>query len=374
MSIEVLAGMIGKQIIAAGLHHSGLLLALGRCSHRYELVGNVGERRKLRRVRSPKYLILTYHTVGNKGVPWYCYTSAAAFRKQMEYVTKHFRVVSLDQMVQELESDVDNGRAIVVTFDDGYVGTYSEAFPILQEYKIPATVYLAAGAIDSGELLWYDRIFQCFQIAPVDLTLRLAVTRRFRLDSHLSRIAAAEEVVMYLRSLPNYDRKAWCAGFEREVPLPSSMLGGAMLSWSQVRRMHDSGIQFGAHTMTHPVISRLDLETMREEIGESRALIEQNIGAVVDHFAFPFGKFRDCGTSAAKLLKELGFRTAVTAMAGLNQRGIDVLRLRRLMVGHHASIAMFALQLHGLFLRPIDEEQEHDIEEHQEIEHSCAII
>jgi peptidoglycan/xylan/chitin deacetylase (PgdA/CDA1 family) len=366
--------MIGKEIIAAGLHHTRFLDALKLYSHRYELVSNVGERRKLRRVMSSKYLILTYHTIGNKGAPWYCHISAAAFRKQMEYVVKHFRVVSLEQMLQELESDVDYSQAIVVTFDDGYVGTYTEAFPILLEYKIPATVYLTAGAIDTGELLWYDRIFQCFQIAPIDLTLRLAITRQFKLDSHNSRIAAAEEAVTYLRSLPNDDRQAWCAEFERIVPLQKSMLGGAMLSWPQVRRMHEAGIQFGAHTMTHPAISRLDLDTMREEIGDSRALIEANLGAAVEHFAFPFGKPRDCGTDATKLLKTMGFRTAATAITGLNQRGADFLRLRRLMVGDHLSIAMFALQLHILFFQTRDEDPEQYTDEDQKIEHTCAII
>jgi len=366
--------MRGKQIIAAGLYYGGLVRALKHWSHRYELVSDRKGHRKLRRVDGPKYVILAYHTVGNEGAPWYCHISAATFRKQMEYVAKHFRVISLEQMVQELDSNADRDQAIVVTFDDGYLGTFTEAFPILQEYKIPATVYLAAGAIDSGELLWYDRIFQCLQIAPTDLTLGLATTRQFKLDSRTSRIATAEQVVIYLRSLPNNERKAWCAQFERLVPLPKSALGGAMASWSQVRRMHEAGIQFGAHTMTHPVISRLDLDTMRLEIGQSKALIEHKLGTAVDHFAFPFGKSRDCGTGAAQVLKELGFRTAVTSITGLNQARADAFRLRRVVVGDHASIAIFALELHTLLFQPFDEERERYTEEHQEVEHSCVTI
>ena len=58
-------------------------------------------------------------------------------------------------------------QSVVVTFDDGYLGTYTDAFPVLKEYGIPATVYLIAGSVESGELAWYDQIFLRFQRAHI---------------------------------------------------------------------------------------------------------------------------------------------------------------------------------------------------------------
>jgi peptidoglycan/xylan/chitin deacetylase (PgdA/CDA1 family) len=346
----------GKQALIEGLYRSGLLRVFCALSHRYELHSDSGSRGLLRRVRSPKYVVLGYHRVGINGVPLYCTLPQKTFAEQMGYIARNYRVLSVQQMITELENPDAPGQAVVVTFDDGYLGTYTEAFPVLQEYNIPATVYLTASAIESGEALWYDRIFLQLQKASSELSLMLDSPRTYRLTTYSRRLEAATDVITYLRLLPDSERQAWCSQFDRLIPLAAAETGRAMMNWEQVRAMQRAGVCFGAHTMTHPVVSRLEPEVMEHEIGESKSLIEQRIGEAVEHFAYPFGKVRDCGTGGTQPLKRMGFRTAVTTIVGVNQPGADPFRLRRRVVGNDTSIANFAIQLQRLFFHPVDEE------------------
>ena len=343
-------------MITEGLYQSGALRAFHGFSQRYELETDARDSRRLRRVRGAKYVILGYHRVGSGGVPFYCTLQQKVFAEQMQYIKRYYRVLSVKQMAEELKDAGARGQAVVVTFDDGYVGTFTEAFPLLQKYDIPATVYLTAGAIETGEIAWYDRIFLRFQRAGSYLRVALDTPREFHLTSYAARIDAAAEVVTYLRSVSDEQRLRWCAKFEQAIPLGAEDLRGAMMSWRQVRVMHKAGVSFGAHTMTHPVASRLRPEVLRQEVCESKRLIEDRIAGSVADFAFPFGKPQDCGTVGAPFLQPLGFRTALTTIVGVNTSGADAFRLRRMNIGGDCTVATFALALQSLFFSSWDEE------------------
>jgi peptidoglycan/xylan/chitin deacetylase (PgdA/CDA1 family) len=346
-----------QHLAAKGLYRTGLLRALHGISRYCEIAIDETHASRLAKVRRAKYLVLGYHRVGVGGVPLFCNLSRSVFAEQMRYVRRHFRVLSMKQMADELSALRPKGQAVVVTFDDGYAGTFTEAFPVLQAYQIPATVYLTAGAIEEGEISWYDRIFLGMARANPNLELTLDRPRTFLLHSQAARIEAATEVVMYLRSIADDERRGWCDKFAEQLPLQASEVRGSMMSWNQVRAMKQNGISFGAHTMTHPVTSRLTPDAAADEISTSKRLIEQRLGSEVDEFAFPFGKARDCGAVSATALQCMGFRTALTTIIGINQHGSDPYRLRRLVIGDDTSLARFAFNLHHLFFRPVDEER-----------------
>lgn len=345
-----------KNLVADGLYRTGILHAFHKFGRSYEIAASGTETGRLRKVQKAKYMVLGYHRVGTEGPPFYSTLPRAAFAAQMRYIKRNYRVISVSQMAKELGDPDLQGRAIVVTFDDGYGDLFSEAFPILRDYEIPATIYLAGQAIETGELLWYDGIFLRLQYAGNILNVMLDRPYTFLLDSKTARLVAAEKIVTYLRSIPDDERRAWCAAFEKLVPVPRHTLRGSMLTWDEIRQMHRAGITFGAHTMTHPVMSRLLPEAQRDEISQSKRLVEQRLDTAVNEFAFPFGKVRDCGTAAASTLKQLGFLTALTTIVGINEPGSSLLRLRRVVINNDTSISKFALQLQRLFFHPVDEE------------------
>jgi Polysaccharide deacetylase len=162
---------------------------------------------------------------------------------------------------------------------------------------------------------------------------------------------------MYLRTLPDEERRRWCESFEGRVPLPNRELRGAMMNWEQARTMLAAGISFGCHTMTHPVLSRLTSDALQREVAESKWLIEHRVNVQVEDFAFPFGKPKDCGLIGAETLSQLGLNTAMTTIVGINEPGADTFRLRRMVQGDELSVGMFAYRLQRQFFYSEDEER-----------------
>jgi peptidoglycan/xylan/chitin deacetylase (PgdA/CDA1 family) len=338
------------------MYRTGLVKGIRLVSQHFELNSHAGKGARVRRVRNPKYVVLGYHSVGEDGLPLYCRLPKQVFAEQMKYIRRNYRVISLQQMVKELRDPPASGQSVVVTFDDGYAGTYYRAFPILKEYAVPATVYLMAGSIETGEIPWYDRVFLQFQRASADFTVTLDAKKGFSLNGFASRMDAATSAVMYLRSLPDEERRTWCESLDQRVPLPEGSREPCMMSWEQIREMVASGISFGCHTMHHPVLSRLTPDGVRREVAESKGLIEKRLNVAVSDFAFPFGKPKDCGSIGAETFAQLGLNTAMTTIVGVNAPGSDCYRLRRMVQGNETSLAMFAYRLQRLFFHPEDEE------------------
>jgi peptidoglycan/xylan/chitin deacetylase (PgdA/CDA1 family) len=270
----------------------------------------------------------------------------------MRYLRKRYRILSLDELIREMAEPGQLEPAVAITFDDGYRDLFAQAFPILQAYQVPATIFLTVGSIETGEVAWYDRVFLALKVAPgVALDLVLDRPRRFPLSSTSSRMHAAVEIIGHLRSLSPARRMDCCAALESQVKLPAGDLADRMLTWKQVRTMHRAGVSFGSHTMSHPVVGRLTPAEMSWELLESKRILEEKLESPVRDFAFPFGKLVECGDTAAEMLAQGGYRSAATTEWGLNTPSTDPFLLRRVSIGEERSLAMFAFQLNRLILR-----------------------
>jgi peptidoglycan/xylan/chitin deacetylase (PgdA/CDA1 family) len=90
-------------------------------------------------------------------------------------------------------------------------------------------------------------------------------------------------------------------------------------------------MEFGAHTVTHPILSRVSGSAeMRGEIEGSKRRIEEELGGGVEHFCYPNGSERDFTGEAVEVVRAAGFRTATTTTLGIVSPGDDALRLRRI--------------------------------------------
>ena len=343
-----------RKLIASSLYTTGLLQVMQRASKKREWQPHPGSLLpRWHRVSQPKFAILCYHRIGTEGVPLFSVLPPEVFERQMRFLRKHYRIISLDQLCRELQDPQSVEQAVAITFDDGYRDLYSYAFPILQKYQIPATIFLVVGSIETGEVPWYDRVFAALQAASADtLDLSWDQPLRFSLRSRWARLQAACEIVSYLRTLPDRRRRELCDALEKRIAFSQAALKERMLTWEQVRTMQDGGISFGSHTMTHPIVSQLDPAKLEKELAESKRVLEDRLGSPVRDFAYPFGKLADCGPLAAEVLARCGYRSAVTTVAGINTPGTSLFELRRVQVGEDSSLATFGFELGRLFFRP----------------------
>jgi peptidoglycan/xylan/chitin deacetylase (PgdA/CDA1 family) len=196
---------------------------------------------------------------------------------------------------------------------------------------IPATIFLTTRYVDTGELAWYDEVRLAFKLTSQPrISLQSIGGPSISLDTEEQRVRAMEFTLSWLRNIDDANRLLYLPELFRNLRVTGQLiLPASMLGWCEIRQMNKAGIQFGAHTVTHPVLGSLPVSRLREEILGSKMVLEDRLQVPVRHFAYPFGKPADLCGSAKQVVQAAGFQTAVTTIPGLNLPGEDLLELKR---------------------------------------------
>ncbi|HEX5030739.1 MAG TPA: polysaccharide deacetylase family protein, partial [Candidatus Eisenbacteria bacterium] len=256
--------------VAYGL---GLTQTFTRAGDRWRVLRGKGGI-SIGRRRRGAFLVLLYHRV-NRASPRFAIerTETEAFRAQMEHLARHFHVMSLDDLVKRVRAGESlPSRAVAITFDDGYEDNYTDAYPILRKLGLPATVFLATESIGTGESLWFDRVLDAFRTARAH-SIKLPGGESAELSDPMTRERVAHRALYALMRLSNAERETAIDALLRDLGPEGSPDLPAMMTWDQVRLMAAHGIEFGAHTMTHPILSRLPLDEAEAEIVGSKRRI-----------------------------------------------------------------------------------------------------
>ena len=256
---------------------------------------------------------------------------AASFDRICAWVAAWFQVLPLDEAVARLRRDDLPARAMAITFDDGYADNHDVAMPILKRHGLVATFYVATGFLDGGRM-WNDTVIESVRgCALPELALgHLAIdgVKRLALHSDADRRLAIQALLGGLKYRPGQERNQLV---QQVAELAAATLpGGLMMRSDQVKALHAAGMTVGAHTETHPILLRLAPGAARREIELSRQKLEAILGEGVKHFAYPNGvPGRDLSDDTAKIVRDLGFESAVTTGWGAARRGADLFQLPR---------------------------------------------
>jgi peptidoglycan/xylan/chitin deacetylase (PgdA/CDA1 family) len=274
------------------------------------------------------FQILTYHRVGDDGDAYVPATSVSGFECHMRCLREHFRPLSLSDLLAAAERREVPPRAVAVTFDDGYEDTFIHAFPIIQRYEIPVTVYLATGLIGQDASMFNDRVGGALRVTDRTEIDALPELGPLPLRTPPERQAALQRILQILKRRPPAEREDLTASIERALGVSTN---GAphMLRWEQVQEMHAAGIDFGGHTVHHPILSGVPADEAEREIAQSKRMIEERLQAPARHFAYPNGTPQDFDASTAALVARAGFASAASTIFGVNTASTDRYALRR---------------------------------------------
>lgn len=279
--------------------------------------------------RRARLFILIYHRVRPVIDPLLPdVVDAASFSWQMHALREHFNVLPLSEAAERLAAGNLPARAACITFDDGYADNADVALPILHALGLRATFFVASGYLNGGRM-WNDSVIEAVRQAPQgNVDLSDLGYGRFALDSMAQRTAAANHIIMQLKYLAPTLRN-------EKVEALASALGARlprdlMMDDAAVKRLHDAGMEIGGHTVNHPILARIALERARQEIADGRERLEALIGEKLRLFAYPNGfPRRDYLSEHVRLVKELGFRAAVSTAWGTARQGDDLFQLPR---------------------------------------------
>jgi len=172
-------------------------------------------------------VILTYHSISEGDSP--LKISPPLFAEQMEWLASKTNVVSISELLDPCEDLRRIGnRVVVLTFDDAYADFYSNAAPVLQRLKLPATVFVPTSFVGRTN--------------------------------------------------------AWPGQ-------PAWVHEESLMNWQQIKELTERGVDLGSHTVTHPDLTALSEATAERELEQSKREIEQQTGCPADHFCYPYGKW-----------------------------------------------------------------------------------
>jgi peptidoglycan/xylan/chitin deacetylase (PgdA/CDA1 family) len=280
---------------------------------------------------SRRFQILGYHKISPDQHPFFPPVHPDTFEKHMEFLKTCYKVMGLQELVSRAAQGEVPERAVAITFDDGYRDNYEYAFPILKKYQFPATIFVATGAIDTGELIWHDRAFDAFRFATAThARLKDKDLPELRLETAEAREKSLQSTLVRAKMLYGEKRRHFIDDLESKLRpnLPADR-HDRMLTWNQVREMHLAGIEFGSHTVSHTILSCMPKSEMKRELKDSRNALSERLGASVTTFAYPNGKRADFNDEAKVVLRECGYSCAVTCCPGFNHASSDAFELKR---------------------------------------------
>jgi peptidoglycan/xylan/chitin deacetylase (PgdA/CDA1 family) len=325
-----------------------------------------------------------------------CYHCAAGgfLREHVLYLRRHYRIVPLEAGLEELYGHASNEvwtkarpTLLALTFDDGYQDHYSYGLPLACELKVPMTMFLIPGYVESGDCFWWheaERLVTGAQVSEVmvggrkyDLG-RLAEKKDLveMIDGRLrysGSVAEQEAMLGALRQVLG-DAESACvpaSHLEPSVGFVSGHPGDSQqsqqrrttrpangreetrssVSWDEVKEMEASGwISYGAHTMRHPILARLkDAEERQYEVNTCRVVLKKRLGHAVRTFAYPVGRPEDIGGDGVAMVRRAGYDWALTTVHGVNTQQTDPYLLHRIVVDVDQHWLMVAAKACGVW-------------------------
>ena len=254
-------------------------------------------------------IVLFYHAIGDAGVP------LIEFEKQLDYLSSHFELVFASEVCHPASS---NGLRVAITFDDGLRNTREAALPLLEKYGARATIFVLPCVVP---WLW-----------PAEIRERLSGALRSGVDLDVTKESDVDRIVNDLKSMSQ-------AAFQARIdqiravtsfdPSSSWLAAHELMSADELRSLPEDLIEFGAHTIHHPILPSLDHKSLEREIVDVKGQLETMLERPIKTFSYPNGDFDNRSLDLVQQHYDAAFSTETAIGAHRDQ---DNLRGNRYLI------------------------------------------
>jgi peptidoglycan/xylan/chitin deacetylase (PgdA/CDA1 family) len=263
-------------------------------------------------------IVLLYHRVTNlKSDPQLLAVTPENFKEQLLFLKDNFPILRTDEDWSGMKDP-----AVIITFDDGYVDNFTEALPILESLRIPATFFICTGNIGTNREFWWDELERII-LLPESLPFKFDLkdpnyTASWTVETPDDRMNMYHDVHILMKKVDVDKRNTWLhqlRGWSNagEMGRP----GYRSMTIDELQSLKQSEIvTIGAHTVGHPPLSSLTPERQQEEIFRSKQALETWLNCDIRYFSYPFGGKHDYDSTATRICQMTGFTTCMMNKPG----------------------------------------------------------
>ncbi|MFQ5353748.1 MAG: polysaccharide deacetylase family protein [Thermodesulfobacteriota bacterium] len=200
-----------------------------------------------------------------------------------------YRTLSLNELYGFIEGSFKcEERAVVLTFDDGYLDNFVYAFPLLKKYGLHAVIFTVAGWIDGASS------------APIN----------------------KEGLEAFKEKTPNH-RQA-------KALVARGSYSDVIMNWDMARAMQESGlVEFASHTLSHIECDSLPERILKRELTESKKRLLRELKTPCEYLCWPRGRFNE---SSIRMARDLGYKGCFTTERGIVSEGLNPMSINRIAV------------------------------------------
>jgi peptidoglycan/xylan/chitin deacetylase (PgdA/CDA1 family) len=273
--------------------------------------------------------VLTYHGILPSG-----YTprdialdghliTADAFRSHLDLLTSKYNVISPHEFRLWCEGQKQlPPRSVLLTCDDGLLNTLTDMLPIIADFGVRFLFFVTgASLLEHSSMLWYEQLYLWLHMQE-----EICVRAPWRKDAYLARSAREkhalwQEIIRCASALEASARQdalegmriqigiseSWQAQYSQNEPLRRRFF---MLNRSELQELAQAGMTIGAHTLSHPMLSKMPEGSAWHEISDSRTQMQRLLEGRVWALAYPFGTSEAIGKRESMLARRAGFTCA----------------------------------------------------------------
>jgi len=298
--------------------------------------------------------VLCYHGISLRDEHYFqpkLFMHEDTFRERMAYLKKRgYLVLSLDEALAHMNQKTLPPRALVITFDDGWLGIGTKAAPLLKEYGFPSTLYVTTRDVLS-EAPVFDIALRYLLWKKRNETLALS---SIGLDSETIVLSTADErehvacrISEFSKNWDDHDKQAMLLKLTKTLGIDLNSDENnplfRLMTMEQLARLPSGGMNLQLHTHRHRLPID-DPEGVKSEIIKNRAVLKRIVSGPLQHLCYPSGKFHP---SQFPLLKKLGIESATTCLSGFNYPSTERFALRRFLDGENIAQLEFEAELSG---------------------------
>jgi peptidoglycan/xylan/chitin deacetylase (PgdA/CDA1 family) len=227
--------------------------------------------------------------------------------------------VALEDLPALLANPADRRRFVCFTLDDGYRDNAEHAAPVFRRHGVPYTIFITKGFVERTRSLWWETVEELtgkaetlefdFGTGPDTVPMATTVEKQTVFERLSSFVQNGDED----KAIERLDHVARASGID-----PLAITDRLVMDATELRDLSkDPLARFGAHTLTHVALARVDEARLRAEITGSAEAVEAYVGKRPTTFAYPYGFPAAVGDREFRVLQELGFAVGVTTQPGV---------------------------------------------------------